>query len=243
MEKVGYGEYWDKFYQATYQQQTGGKALWDVPVEHSAVLDYAWMEKHVPQDLPLLDVGCGTGEIAFFFTAHFPKVIGVDVAQGAIDIARAQHPETNVDFQKVDITDSIACKALSNQYGPLNIYIRGVMHQVEERDLPQYVDNLELLLGGKGVLYMIEVASGIRDHFLHHSEGYHKLPAPVQKIFISNLPPRGVTIEDIAQYFQSSRFDILKSNPATLNTNLHSPDGTEIYIPAVQAIIKTKKFS
>ncbi|MCF8236750.1 MAG: class I SAM-dependent methyltransferase [Saprospiraceae bacterium] len=243
MDNVNYGEYWDRFYHATYQQQPGGKALWDVPVHRSAALDLVEMDHTLPKELPLLDVGCGTGEIASFFTKHFPKVIGVDVAQGAIDIAIERQTDAHIDFKILDITDATSCLALSEQYGPLNIYIRGVMHQVEENHLPQYVNNLETLLGGKGVLYMIEVASGIRDHFLHHSEGYHKLPAAVQKIFISNLPPRGVTVEGIATHFPPNRFEILKSNPEKLFTNLQSPDGMEIYIPAVQAIIKAKKFS
>ncbi len=243
MSTAAYGEYWDEFYRATYQKQSGGKALWDVPVERSAVLDLPLMQQYMPAGLPLLDVGCGTGEIAAFFTSHFPTVIGVDVARGAIDIATTRFPDSAVDFRILDITDAAACRAVSDHYGPLNIYVRGVMHQVDEGHLPGYVDNLEMLLGGNGLLYMMEVASGIRDHFLNHSEGYHKLPPAVQKIFISNLPPRGVTVEDIAHYFPTSRFDILSSHPAKLHTNLHSPDGTEIYIPAVQSIIKTKKFS
>ncbi len=243
MEEETYGAYWDEFYRQNYLQKTGGKALWDVSVDRSVGMDYPLFSEVINSHLPLLDIGCGTGEIAAYFTRQGLQVIGADVAKEAIEIARLNHTDKKIDFRVLDITDTSGCKSLANQYGPVNIYIRGVMHQISMDHLERYVNNLSLLLGGQGYVYMIEVAAGIRDHFLHHSDGFHNLPKAVQQIFISNLPPRGVTVKDINTSFTSDRFDVHFCAETSLATNLQSPSGIAIQIPAVHALIQTKNIS
>lgn len=236
-----YGDNWDSFYQKTYGSREGGKALWDVPVESSAAQDLLLMQQQIRDvSLPLLDVGCGTGDIAVYFASHFPRVIGVDVSPTAIDIAQRHATHEHVTFQVLDMTDSRACTALAREMGPMHIYIRGVMHQIEIPDLPVYVDNIRTLLGGKGTLYMIEVAAHIRNHFLEASSSYHQLPKAVQEIFIANLPPRGVTPEDISRYYNPEVFRVSLCEPAALHTNLALSNGDRIKIPAIRAILDTK---
>ncbi|HRW75894.1 MAG TPA: class I SAM-dependent methyltransferase [Saprospiraceae bacterium] len=235
-----YGDHWDNFYQKTYGRLSGGKALWDVPVASSAALDLPLMKPMLETSLPLLDVGCGTGDIALYFASHFPGVIGVDVSPTAIDIAQRHAVPEHVTFQVLDMTDTQACHALAREMGPMHVYIRGVMHQIEIPDLPVYVDNIRTLLGGKGTLYMIEVAAHIRDHFLEASSSYHQLPKAVQEIFIANLPPRGVTLDDVFRYYKPEDFRVSLCEPATLHTNLTLSSGERIEIPAIRAILQAK---
>ena len=44
-----------------------------------------------PTPSALLDVGCGTGYLTVKFKEHYPqsKIIGLDFAQGMLDVARA----------------------------------------------------------------------------------------------------------------------------------------------------------
>lgn len=243
METETYGTYWDEFYRQNYLEKTGGKALWDVPVDRSAGLDFPFFHGALHGDLPLLDIGCGTGEIAAYFNRQGQRVIGADVAKEAIDIARLNHADKGIDFRVLDITDSEGCMAIHDEYGPVNLYIRGVMHQIALDHLDRYVDNISMLMDGRGSVYMIEVAAGIRDHFLHHAEGFHNLPKAVQQIFISNLPPRGVTVQDIKEHFTPARFEIEFCAETNLATNLQTPGGIAIQIPAVHALIRTKNIS
>lgn len=243
MEASNYGTYWDQFYRQNYLEKKGGKALWDVPVAHSIALDYPRFGSAFGGHLPILDIGCGTGEIACFLADRGHQVIGADVAREAIEIASSQHHDSGILFRVLDITDTVGCQQIAVEYGPVNVYIRGVMHQIAMDDLPRYVNNIAILLNGEGYFYMIEVASGIRDHFLHHAEHFHKLPRAVQQIFISNLPPRGICVEDVARYFRSDLFEILFCDNTRLETNLRTPDGTVIQIPAVHALIRTHNIS
>lgn len=243
MEAETYGAYWDEFYRQNYLQNIGGKALWDVPVDQSAGLDLPLFSEFFNTNLPLLDIGCGTGEIAAYFTRKGHRVIGADVAKEAIDIARLNHADKGIDFRVLDITDPMGCTSIHNEFGPVNLYIRGVMHQIAPDHLDRYVDHISMFLDGQGYVYMIEVAAGIRDHFLHHAEGFHNLPKAVQQIFISNLPPRGVTVEDIKMHFSSDRFDLRFCTETNLATNLQTPAGIAIQIPAVHALIQTKNIS
>ena len=239
MPVESYGSYWDEFYRQNYRHTAGGKALWDVPVERSLEQDIPLFESAFSKEIPVLDIGCGTGEIAHYLAINGFKVIGVDVAREAIQLAKEQFSHDNLRFQAIDFTNKDQCQELMERTGPVNIYVRGVMHQIKPEDLQGYIDNIEVMLADRGYLYMIEVGSGIRDHFLNHSEVFHKLPKSIQQVFISNLPPRGITTDDVAQFFHADRFKVIFCNDTNLETNLSTPDGSRIRIPAVHALIRT----
>ena len=54
----------------------------------------------------VLDLGCGLGTLARHLAARAEKVIGMDVAQAALDRARVTHAEiSNLSFEQGDILD------------------------------------------------------------------------------------------------------------------------------------------
>jgi SAM-dependent methyltransferase len=65
-----------------------------------ALLDFA----DLPPDGPLLDVGTGTGSMAFAMTARWPsrRVVGIDVAEAYIEYARAQTSSSSPAFKTGD---------------------------------------------------------------------------------------------------------------------------------------------
>ncbi|MCB9301018.1 MAG: class I SAM-dependent methyltransferase [Lewinellaceae bacterium] len=231
-----YGQYWDAFYEKTYVKEAR-KALWDVPAALSVGKDLEIFQSYFHPELPVLDIGCGTGEQAHYLSAYYPRVIGVDAAPTAVALAAAEHTLANLEFQTLDAADPEACAALHQKYGDMNLYMRGVMHQVDAAEQARFVANLSLLMGERGRLYFIEVADNIRSYFAEATHGFHELPKAVQEVFVSNLPPHGINLEHLPRLFPAPGFNILASGEGHLLTNLTLPRGEAVRIPAVYALI------
>lgn len=232
-----YDRHWNEFYAKTYLEQKR-KALWDVEPSASVGMDYERFAVHMDRDVPILDIGCGTGAPTVWLGRKFSKAIGVDAAPSAIAIAKATFPGGAVDFRCLDLAKTSACRMLHEELGDLNLYMRGVLHQIKDEDKPEFLENLSTLMGERGTLYFIEVASDIRRYFQEASPHFHRLPKAVQAVFISNLPPEGVSMEDIPSLFPERQFSVLESGNTGLSTNLSLPDGTQITIPAVYGIVR-----
>jgi SAM-dependent methyltransferase len=89
----------------------------------------------------VLDIGCGEGEIAAWFTDRGYTALGLDIAPAVIEAARVKHikshNENSLQFTTVDITES-APADLS-----FNIVIdRGCLHAIHPALIKNYVRNL-----------------------------------------------------------------------------------------------------
>lgn len=242
MSDKKYGKYWDVFYEKTYVKGAG-KALWEVPPSESVGQDFLLFSAEFDRELPMLDIGCGTGAQARYLAAHFPRVLGIDAAKTAVRLALDADNPPNLDFWTADASDGQDCRKISEAYGDLNIYMRGVLHQIDAENQEVFVRNLLQLMGQRGALYFIEVASHIRAYFAEegNGSGYHELPRLVQEVFVSNLPPAGIQLEDVPRLFPANQFEILQFGDTSLATNLHLPSGKNIRIPAVYGLIKPVK--
>ena len=234
-----YDNNWDQYYHMTYLVRKQ-KALWDVSPEQAVASDQKIFDPHFDRALKVLDLGCGTGGQSEYLSAHYDEVLGVDVSANAVALAREQVEKSNVSFDALDITQALEAFDIARLGGPFNIYMRGVLHQIKEKDIPTFQDNLSKLLGESGTLYAVEVGDSIRDHFSQAKGGFSKLPTRLRQVFISNLPPKGLSLTNIPDYFPAERFDVLQCGEAKLNTNLQYADEAPIYIPAVYVLLKNK---
>lgn len=68
-----------------------------------AIMDYHrfFLENIDPKD-KVLDVGCGTGEVASDLAAKADLVVGVDIKKGHIEAARAKYRQPNLKFFESD---------------------------------------------------------------------------------------------------------------------------------------------
>ena len=60
------------------------------------IKEISWKNKSV------LDVGCGTGLFAYRVAKKGAKVLGIDYADEAIDIANKTHVHKNLEFKKIN---------------------------------------------------------------------------------------------------------------------------------------------
>ncbi|MCB0704768.1 MAG: class I SAM-dependent methyltransferase [Saprospiraceae bacterium] len=232
-----YGKNWDQYYVRTYGSGKN-KALWDVPVDQAIALDYQLFAKSLNPDLPIIDIGCGTGTQSVFLLNHYPRVLGVDVSAEAIKVARENHQIENLEFDILDVTDTAQARFISKKIGPANIYMRGVLHQILDQHLPAFRQTIQTLLGTSGTMYCIEVSDQIRAHFKQENEKFSSLPERLRQVFISNLPPKGLSVQTLPSFFPPQEFDILSSGEAKLNTNICYSDGEAIFIPAIFGLVK-----
>jgi SAM-dependent methyltransferase len=231
-----YSKYWDEFYKKTYLKGSR-KALWDVSPEYSIKIDMKVFKKYFDSEFPILDIGCGTGQQSQFLAKYYPKVIGVDVASNAIKIAKKMHKKDNLEFRMVDITQKRECKELFNMYGDMNLYMRGVMHQIKRPEQIQMIENLSILMGDKGKLFFMEVKDKLGSYFNKGVGRFNELPKQIQDIFVSNLPPFGLTLEHLPELFPVTTFEFLDYGDSTLYTNLKLPNGEHVRIPAIYGMV------
>ncbi|MEY3052155.1 MAG: hypothetical protein RLY31_1940 [Bacteroidota bacterium] len=234
---MNYRNHWEAFYRQTYL--TGeAKALWDVPPEQAVERDLPLFRDHFEKGIPVLDLGCGTGGQSLALARQFPRVIGVDVSEKALSLASSRTSGEHPAFFLLDITDRAGCRRLSEEWGDVNIYLRGVLHQFGAAHLSLAIGHLSLLMGRTGAVFLVEVADGIRDYFGTQVPDFHRLPPPVQRVFVSHLPPKGLSLDKFSRLFPSGKFRLLRSGTTGLATNLRFADGSPVEIPAVFAVLR-----
>ena len=233
-----YGKNWDLYYQRTYKMLKK-KALWDVSAEEAVMIDQKYFEKVFQRNLPLIDLGCGTGTQTVYLSSMYESVLGVDASSEAISVAREMYGgKEGIAFDVLDGTDMPKAKSIHDRFGDMNIYMRGVLHQIKEEDISAFRKSLRTLLGKQGHLYCIEVSDKIREHFNTSEGSFNKLPQRMQQVFISNLPPKGLSLSNISKYFPDDKFKVILSGEARLNTNIQYSNEVPIYIPAVFVLIQ-----
>jgi cyclopropane fatty-acyl-phospholipid synthase-like methyltransferase len=92
-----------------------------------------------PAGARALDIGCGQGEVAAWLAERDHPVLGIDIAEAAVQRARAKFGEIpwRLEFQTLDICQ----EAPAGQ--PFSILIdRGCFHQIPYHETSKYVTNI-----------------------------------------------------------------------------------------------------
>jgi SAM-dependent methyltransferase len=214
-----------------------GEVLWDA---HPADLshDLTLFARAFGAALPVVDLGCGDGRQTRYLAEHFPRVVGVDLAPSAIARAQARQNPPNVAYRVLDTRDLAAARALHDQLGDANVYLRGVLQSLPEVDRPRAVDAIAALLGRTGTLFLKELAPGVEHYFAALVER-HGPPAAMERI-MRLVPPGAVGEAELAQLFGPPRFRLLTTGPGHIHTVNTAPDGHPILVPARYALVKPR---
>lgn len=148
-------------------------ADWDIGVVQPALKAYLTERKPVST---VLEVGCGTGELAAFVASLGCQVQGIDFSSEAIAIAKARHSQTGccLDFQVADIFNMALP---SVPFG--SVIDCCFFHMWSDENRTRYRERLTELLVEGGDLYLLNFAID--------------LPTP--------NAPRAVTKDVIKQFF------------------------------------------
>lgn len=101
---------------------------------------------------PVLDVGCGSGENALHIAAHGLSVLGVDVAETALETARAQADQRGVHVQFA-VADALCLERLGRTFA--TVLDCGLFHSFDEQERLAYAASLRSISEDGATLYVL----------------------------------------------------------------------------------------
>ncbi len=221
---------WDNYWRELTDDQD--VAFWDVPsdAELSQLLLH-FKDQFDPQ-LPLVDFGCGNGTQTFFLSEHFPQVLGVDVSAAAIEHARTKAQGSEPSFEVLDATDIKQTQTFVQRLGHANIFMRGVLHQIQAEDRPPVIASLQHLLGETGQLFLIELSPKAKQLFDNLIEKLGAPPSQLARVFQHGIAPAALTPDDVRSAFPEDLYQIFDQGETEIRTNTQLANGEQVQVPA-----------
>jgi len=133
---------WD----ASYQD---GPAPWDVGQPQPAVVRLASEGRFAG---PVLDAGCGTGENALHVASLGLSVLGVDVAETALAIARAKAVDRGIEVEFA-AADALELERLGRTFE--TVLDCGLFHTLDGDERPGYLASLASVMAHGGALFVL----------------------------------------------------------------------------------------
>src|SRR5258708_17245555 len=100
----------------------------------------------------VLDVGCGTGEHVMLAASHGAEAMGVDVAELAIERARAKAQQRGISAM-FEVGDVLHLDRLGREFDVITD--SGVFHVFDDEERPGYVNSLRSVLPPRGMYHLM----------------------------------------------------------------------------------------
>jgi len=182
---------------------------WDIGGPQPAMS--ALLAGYPPMD-PILDVGCGSGDLAISLAQLGLQVTGIDFVEAAITQARAKAgllPAEVAHLLDFQVADALQPSLLRRQFG--SVVDSGFLHLLESEECDRFVEDLALTLLPGGRYYLLAFAV--------------EFPMP-------NLP-RQVTAQELrARFTVEKGWNIQDIRPAEFLSRVAPP------LPAIAACIE-----
>jgi hypothetical protein len=126
----------------------------------------------------------------------------------------------------------------------VNVFIRGVLHILDHRQKQVLVDNVQILLGKRGTVFLLETAfeGGPLDYleFLGAKSG--KLPHQLDQAISAGLPkPQRFSQSELERYFPRETFQVLESGAAPIFAVGMNPGVSVEKIPGFYAALRARE--
>jgi SAM-dependent methyltransferase len=126
-----------------------GPAPWDIGGPQPAVVRLASEGGFAGA---VLDAGCGSGENALHVASLGLPVLGVDVAETALAIARAKAEERGIEVE-LAVADALRLDGLGRRFE--TVLDCGLFHTFDDGERPGYVASLASVTEHDGTLYVL----------------------------------------------------------------------------------------
>ncbi|WP_255314983.1 class I SAM-dependent methyltransferase [Rhodococcus koreensis] len=167
---------WD----ASYHE---GRAPWDIDGPQPAIVRVVSEGGFAGA---VLDAGCGTGENALHVAALGLSVVGVDVAETALAIARAKAEDRRIEIEFA-AADALRLETLGRRFA--TVLDCGLFHTFDAGERPGYVASLASVTEPDGILYVLCFSDDGPDAGPH--------PVSREELRAAFNPGAGWTITDI----------------------------------------------
>jgi SAM-dependent methyltransferase len=156
----------------------------------------------------VLDAGCGTGENALHLASLGLSVLGVDVAETALAIARAKADDRGVEVEFA-VADALQLEGLGRRFA--TVLDCGLFHTFDGDERRGYVASLASVTDRNGTLYVL----------CFRDDGPDTGPHPVSQDELS------------AAFDPSTGWDIVAIEPERVQTRFHD-DGAPAWLATVK---------
>lgn len=244
---------WDRFWSGVKTTGATGDVLWDSGSDHEMQGYLGRLCLHLDPGLPVVDIGCGNGSFTRQLAWHFPHAVGVDVSDHAVRRARTESAGlTNVSYAVRDMTAPGAGSGLGGELHVLgaggqagagaNVFIRGVLHVLGERDRYALAENVRAITGVNGRVFLAETdfQGNAIDYVSHLGATLRSIPAPLEGA-IRGLPmPGRFGPRERGLAFPESQWELIEDGPATIETMpLSNPTRADL-IPGYFAVLRAR---
>ncbi|WP_236581045.1 class I SAM-dependent methyltransferase [Rhodococcus sp. T7] len=192
---------WD----ASYHE---GRAPWDIDGPQPAVVRVASEGGFAGA---VLDAGCGTGENALHVAALGLSVVGVDVAETALAIARAKAGDRRIEIE-FTAADALRLETLGRRFA--TVLDCGLFHTFDAGERPGYVASVASVTERDGTLYVL----------CFRDDGPDTGPHPVTREELS------------AAFNPGAGWNITAIEPDRIHTRFHGDDGAPAWLATVTRI-------
>lgn len=131
-------------------------------------------------------------------------------------------------------------QALHEEIGDANLYMRAVLHQLSPADHATAIQNIERLLGRRGVLYLVELSSEAEPFFAQLITQYGPLPG-LARVFQHQITPGMMNENDLEKLFSADRFTLIRTGKSHIQTAHTLPTGEVVKVPAFYAILRLRQ--
>ncbi len=236
---------WDTYWAGIRGRGAGTEILWD-PGTDDEFLGYRdILLRYLDRELPVIDVGCGHGRFTRALAGVFAEAVGVDVSGHAVAHAdghtRADGLAARVRYQALDMTGAGAAGALAVQ-GDANVFIRGVLHVLDAADQSAMVDNLRLLAGSRGTVFLAETnfQGNPVQYVSHLGATTRNIPAPLERA-IRGLPmPGHFGPEERSRVFPPEAWELMADGEVAIETNPMTGVDGQSRVPGYFAVLRPR---
>ena len=185
-----------------------GPAPWDIGRPQPAIVRLAAEGRFAGT---VLDAGCGTGENALHVAALGLSVLGVDVAETALAIARAKAVDRGIEVEFA-AADALRLERLGRRFD--TVLDCGLFHTFDGDERPGYVASLASVTEHDGTLYVL----------CFRDDGPETGPHPVSE-------------EELRSAFHPSKgWNVVAIDSARVQTRFHGDDGAPAWLATVKRI-------
>ncbi|GGN30001.1 class I SAM-dependent methyltransferase [Streptomyces fuscichromogenes] len=231
-----YRHAWEGFWQEAPDEP--GAVFWDAEPDVTAAVHVALFEPHVADPgLPLVDLGCGNGTQTRYLAQRFPRVLGADISEAALDHARHADPAGQARYRLLDAAEKSEAEALHTELGDANVYMRGVLHQCEPDDRQPLADSIATLVGSRGRAFLVELSEAARTVLGGLAQSPSGPPPKLAPIFRHGIAPGEVADDAVPAYLRSAGLTVLATGELPLTTTESTPDGELIVLPSKWVLV------
>ena len=185
-----------------------GPAPWDIGRPQPAIVRLASEGGFAGA---VLDAGCGTGENALHVAALGLPVLGVDVAETAVAIARAKAVDRGIEVEFA-AADALRLERLGRRFD--TVLDCGLFHTFDSDERPGYVASLASVIEHDGTLYVL----------CFRDDGPPTGPHPVSEGALR------------AAFHPTTGWTVVAIEPARVHTRFHDEDGAPAWLATIKRI-------